>query len=368
MAINKFFVLPQNKSRHPFLTLCLSMVAVGIAAELISVTSRRYSVVGDSILQMIPLGILLCGLLGRFFKRFYRICRDYVPIIMLVFSIGMLGVNQTRYPVLISALFGIVIGIFISMSLVGFLESGDSKNLGIKLGISASLYSVSAYPFRLGYQFSMEIFPKIPIDTVGFAILIVLIVCVSFLWSKSTSDNEIPEQVKAGPFALREEIILLTGLTILICLGQIINSGTLEKQGTISVMPWLYLVIVVLRIPFGALLGYLLDKQYNPLYLAIPVVVMALGCFFPVLVYKASVAGISRNLAYALKPIKNGKKYCRIVVKVNAYVYSVTRKQYRATFFLNAKPSISLAKTSVSTLYTPIKGSQGFELQYSNTK
>jgi len=270
--------LLKNRKPYPFLMLCLSMVAVGIAAELIYATSGRFSAVGASVLLMIPLGIMLYGALEHFFSDFCRTSRSLAPLLLLLYSIGMLVVDRVPFSLPMGALFGILIGLFICASLVSFLESGPIKNLGLKAGISASLYSVAVFPLSMGYHYFSDLLPRMSITTLGFLILMALLLVIFFCWPKSSKDNKTADLAKGRVVASRNLIILLMGFVLLIALGQLMNSGNLEIPGGLVEVPWLYFAVIILRIPFAALLGYWIDRRLSVLNLAIPIALMVLGC------------------------------------------------------------------------------------------
>lgn len=272
------------------------MVAIGIAAELIYATSGRFSIIGDSILQLIPFGILLYGLLEHFFPRFCCRYRRFAPAFLLAYSVGMLVLDMVPFSLFIATLFGVITGLFICASLVSFLESGEVKNLGLKIGISASLYSVAVYPFSIGYRYFLKLLPKMPITTIGFLILMVLLAVVFYLWPEADEKAEPFERTEVDVITPRYLTVLLIGLVVLIALGQVMNSGTLEKQGGITGIPWLYLFIIILRIPFGALLGHWIDKRPSALIMTVPIVLMALGCFAPLFRYGTSVGSVTAYL------------------------------------------------------------------------
>jgi len=167
MDSSRFSTLLKNRKEHPFLALCLSMVATGIAAELIYATSGRFSVAGDRVLQLIPFGIILYGILEHFFPELSRKYRHLAPIALLICGIGLLTIDGVPFSALVSAGFGVIIGLFICAALVSFLESGNTQNLGLKVGISASLFSVAVYPLSMGYRQLSKLFPKTSIITIG---------------------------------------------------------------------------------------------------------------------------------------------------------------------------------------------------------
>jgi len=296
------------------------MVAIGIAAELIYVTSGRFSAAGNATLQLIPLGILLYGLLEHFYPQFCRAYRGLAPILLLIYSIGMLAFQGTSFLIVLSVGFGIIIGLFVCAVLVSFLESGDARNRGLKIGISASLYSLAIYPFKLGYQFLSALLPKTPITTIGFLILVVLLSAAFYFWPKSNEDVGSPDPLESRVLASRSLGLLLVGLTILVLLGQVMNSGTLEKQGGTASIPFLYLVIIILRIPFGALLGYLIDKRFSILNMAIPIVLLVLGCLLPLFLYGDSPGN---NMAYLL--LNLGVKGCVFLIHILCMIAAARR-------------------------------------------
>jgi len=278
MSVNKHFALLKTRKDHPFLVLCLSMAAVGIAAELIYATSGRFSAVGDSVLLMIPVGIMVYGALEHFSPSFCFLHRNLAPLLLLLYSIGMLAIGKAPFSLPMAALFGVLIGLFICASLVSFLESGPIKNLGLKAGVSASLYSVAVFPLSMGHRYFSNLFSKVSITNLGFMILIVFLLVVFFLWPESDENKAATESAKARLSAPRYLNILLIGFVTLIALGQVMNSGTLEMQGGLAGIPWLYFAIIALRVPFAALLGYWIDKRLSVLNMAVPIALMVLGC------------------------------------------------------------------------------------------
>lgn len=101
---------PGNKKDHPFLVLCLSMLAVGIAAELSNAVNGRFSATGNRILELVPLGILLYGLLEHFFPGLCRALRKAPLILLAVGSVAMLVSQELPTQLPLSLNYGVVIG------------------------------------------------------------------------------------------------------------------------------------------------------------------------------------------------------------------------------------------------------------------
>jgi len=305
MDFSELFVSLNNRKARPFLAFSFSLLAVGVATELVYATSGRFSAVGNSVPQLIPLGILLYGLLEHFFPAFCRSYRRLIPVLLLVYSVVLLVVDKAPFMLPLSALFGVMIGLFICASLVSFLESGQIQNRGPKIGIAISLYSIAAYLLNRGYYY----FPKAPVTMIGLLILAALLLVVFYLWPEDNSVGEASEKASSLVLSPRKVALLLAGLIVLIALGQVMNSGTLEAQGGIAGIPWLYVLIIVLRIPFAALLGYLIDKRLSMLYLAAPIALVAVGCFLPLFLYGATAGD---KMAYLL--LNLGVKGCVFLV------------------------------------------------------
>jgi len=309
MDFSKFPPLLRSKNNHSFLALCLSMAAVGIAAELIYATSGRFSAAGNGVLQFIPAGIMLYGLLEHFFPDQCCRYRGLTPVLLLVYGFAMLGIDKAPFSVSVSRIFGVVIGLFICAALVSFLESGKVDHLGIKVGISASLYSVAVYPFSIGRQLLPKLFTQIPTHTVGFLILIVLLAFAFYFWPKSSEGKRTYKQSKAKILTSRNLIILLIGLALLVLLGQVMNFGTIERQSGMAGVHLLYLITILLRIPFGALIGYWVDERLNIIGLVVPIALMAIGCLVALFINGASAGDAMAYLLFNL-----GQKGCMLLI------------------------------------------------------
>ncbi|MCL2654895.1 MAG: helix-turn-helix transcriptional regulator [Coriobacteriia bacterium] len=320
MSTNKYSALLNKRKAHPFLALCLSMVAVGIAAELIYATSGRFSAAGDSVLLMIPVGIVVYGVLEHFFSDFCRTYRSYTPLLLLLYSMGVLAVDKARFSLLMATLFGILIGVFVCTSLVSFLENSAVEHLGLKVGISASLYSVAVFPLSMSYRYFSNLLPKVPITTLGFVILSVLLLVVFFLWLVCSRKSGVTRPLEDAAISPRNLRILLIGLVILIALGQVMNSGSLEKQGGLAGIPWFYFAIIILRVPFAALLGYWIDKRFSVMNMVVPIALMVLGCLAALFL---EVSFMGNAMIYLLFNL--GEKGCVFLVCILCAMVAVRR-------------------------------------------
>ena len=268
----------RRKMDRPFLSLCLSMAAVGISAEMVHTTNGRFSMEGNIVLQLIPIGILLYGLLEHFSPDFCRRHRSQIPLVLSAYCIGMMTIRILPVYIFLSAVFGVIVGILVGASLVSFLESGITQRRWLNIGIAVGIYSVSVYPFDIGYKFFEKYFPKTPILIAGYLILIALLFLAYFHWPAIKKSSLEPSKTETFFTSHRNMIMLLIGMALLICMNQVMNSGTLEKQGGTESVIWLYLVNVALRIPLGAFLGHLMDHRPRIVNMAIPIAIMVAGC------------------------------------------------------------------------------------------
>ena len=260
-------------ARRPFLSFCLGMAAFSVAIELVHCADGRFSASGNLVLQAVPAGMLLYGLLDLLFHNIARKTKPLLPLFPAAAALLLAFTSGTAVYTALCALFGAVTGMF-ACGLLASLATGGVTRRYLKLGVGLGLLSSALYPVYILYEF-LRAYAGEPLLRAVFFAFSALLFLASFIFA--SKEEARPEEAPPGG-KKRSAVPLLLIIALFVLLTEVLNSGTLEKHGGTANLISIYIINVALRLPIAALMGYLCDKGLSRMYLTIPLSAVTLAC------------------------------------------------------------------------------------------
>jgi DNA-binding NarL/FixJ family response regulator len=279
------------------------MVWISIASEAVHFTDGRPSLTGDLVLMGVAAGLVAYCTAATLNRVLCERIRKYFPLVAAAFCLVML---LPFAGAVLSILYGIACGLFLASALIGYLPHAGTKRRMFKIGLSAGIYTTAVYPFGVAYTLLSPFVPSTVLRLVTFLLLAALAIVIGFLNTtvreqqtmRTTAHTETASIKTSGAKAAPTKasgtevtparatnakynpamILMVVMVVVLAVLNHLLNSGVLEQNGGTVNAPLIFFVNVALRLPMGALMGYLADRGRWHYAVGLPLTLMIGGC------------------------------------------------------------------------------------------
>lgn len=268
-----------NHKPYPFLTLCLSMVWVSIAVEMVNFTDGRPSFTGNLVMQCMVAGLLLWGVCEFALPKCYARGTKHLPVVSAVLCAVLPFLQDAPLYFAAVVVYGISCGGFMSSSLTEYLNHSVPERRLVQIGISAGICTTAVYPFGAVYTLLAPHMAPNALRVSAYMFLCALALVVALLRRHSASPESAPP---AAPPLFEKRRGITAMMLVLIVLFTVFNHfllfGVLEQNGGTVNSPWIYFLNVALRLPMGFLMGWFAYKGRWYYAVGLPLGLMVTGC------------------------------------------------------------------------------------------
>jgi DNA-binding CsgD family transcriptional regulator len=257
---------------HPFLTLCLSMAWVSIAAEAAHFTDGRYSAARGFVLMGIVAGLAVYCIAFMASRKGCDRVRRHAPVPAALMCVAFLFFDSAP----VALFYGVAVGFFLAAAVNLYLPRAATRNRLLKIGLSAGIYTTTVYPFGVAYTLLEPFAEGFVLRTATFLLLAAGAAAIYFLQAPEPKGEGVGTARPAkGSLAF---FLMIGAVVALAFLNHLLNSGVLEQNGGTPNAPLIFFVNVALRLPMGALMGFWADRGRWHVAVGFPLVLMIGGC------------------------------------------------------------------------------------------